>query len=75
MTKFLIIFLLVALLIFIGVSVVFKFIKRLFSPFMPEDSQKSAKSRDKDEEILYRKDDVVVMRGEAKKDDKSGEDR
>jgi len=71
MTKFLIIFLVVILLAFIGVSVIFKSIRRIFTAFIPQDDINKDQTRKKKyDNVIYDKEDVVVLKGEAKDKDK-----
>ena len=68
MTKLIIILLVVAGLAILGVTFVMKSVKRFFSAFSPtQDHQKTTGRDDKKyDNVIYNKDDVVVLKGEAK---------
>jgi uncharacterized protein (UPF0333 family) len=71
MTKFLILLLIIIVLAIIGVSYVFKSVRKFFSVLDPTQMDKRAKSaRKKDENVIYNKDDVVVLKGEARNEEK-----
>jgi uncharacterized membrane protein len=71
MTKFLLLLLIIVVLAIIGVSVIFKSIKRIFTPFIPQDQINKDQTRKKKyDNVIYDKDDVVVLKGEAKDKDK-----
>ncbi len=68
MTKFLILLLIIAVLAIIGVSFVFKSIKKVFSVLNPNDPQYRTQSgKRNNDNVIYSKDDVVVLKGEADK--------
>lgn len=72
MFKFLLIILLIFALIFIIVGVIFgKFLGFLRNTFNEEDN-KTVQSKYKNKDVIYDKDDVVVLKGESnkKKDNK-----
>jgi len=66
MGKFLLLPVLLLIIIFVGVTVIFRFLRKLFSPFTPKkDAKFGTKSPDKTAEVLYKKDNIVVLKGEA----------
>jgi len=71
MTKFLIILLVIIVLVIIGVSYVFKSVRKIFTAFIPnEQFNKASSQKKKYDNVIYDKDDVVVLKGEAKDKDK-----
>lgn len=72
MTKFIIIILIVIGLAILGITYIMKSARKFFSAFQPADQQqKSTFGKKKNHEnVIYDKDDVVVMKGDAKKDKK-----
>jgi hypothetical protein len=55
---------------FFAVSYVLRFIRRILTP-LAQPQKTYDESPNKDDKILYRKDDIVVLKGEAKeRDDK-----
>ena len=72
MTKFIIILLAIVGLILMVYFWMKKKIRSLFGGFNPNEDNSSADQRQRDEnngEVLYDKDDVVVMKGEAGQED------
>ena len=73
MTKLIIILLLIFGLILLGLSMAIKSVKRFFIGFMPnQDQMNKAKKRNEKEKVIYNKDDVVVLKGEAQDKEKNG---
>ncbi len=73
--KFLLIFLLIVVLAFMFLNVIRRSIQKFFSSFTSgtmnqNDQFNRKKSSEQTDEVLYRKDDVVVLKGEAKEADK-----
>lgn len=64
MTKFLIILLLITIGTIVVVSVVMRKLKNFLSQFTPPE----VKVSDSKENVIYQKDDIVVLKGDAKKD-------
>lgn len=65
MLKFIIILLIIIALILLGLSALFKKVRNLFD--INQYTQNAQNNKKNDDDIVYRKDDVVVLKGEAKK--------
>ena len=66
MTKFLMIILVIIGAILLIVSYAFKKLRNIFSIFTPVDEIKQQPEK-QEGEVVYKKDDVVVMKGDARK--------
>ncbi|MBM2815409.1 MAG: hypothetical protein HW421_2171 [Ignavibacteria bacterium] len=71
MTRFLIIFLLIGIIIFIGGYYLNRLILKFQKIFSPEIKNNYSQTKRKKEEILYSKGDVIVMKGDADENDKA----
>ncbi|MCX6156177.1 MAG: hypothetical protein NT007_18665 [Candidatus Kapabacteria bacterium] len=69
MTKFLIILLLILGGIIFGITYILKFIQNVFSSITGTQSVNGKKNRSKTDngEVIYNKDEIVVLKGEAGK--------
>ncbi len=71
MVKLLIILGIIFVVILLVVSAIRKKLEKIFQQFVPNQGQPSKKDASVDE-VLYEKDDVVVLRGEGKKEKGEG---
>ena len=69
-------FLLILIIVLVGIVVLSSFVsrtlRRIFSPFNASSNSKKADNKNKGQNVLYQKDDVIVLKGEAK--DRNGTD-
>lgn len=73
--KFLFIFLLIIVLVFMFLNIIRRGIQKFFSGFTTGTMNQNGtftkkQSANQTDEVIYRKDDVVVLKGEAKESDK-----
>ncbi len=68
-----IIFIITLVLIIIGVNSIYKRVRKFFNSFIPPEETNRMNKQKNNDQVVYEKDDVVVMKGEAgkKKHDKS----
>ena len=71
MVKFLIIISIIFLVILLIVKAIRKKLEHIFQQFVPKQGQSATKDTSVNE-VLYEKDDVVVLRGERKKEKGEG---
>ena len=67
MLKLLVILFIVMLASFLVVSYVSKKVRAFFAPFIGGEQSKVTKVNDEKGEVVYKKDDVIVMKGDAGK--------
>jgi hypothetical protein len=66
MIRFLIILILVVVGIVVLSSFVTRTLRRIFSPFNVSSDTKKTDKKNKVQNVVYQKDDVIVLKGEAK---------
>lgn len=72
--KILLILLIIILLVIIVSSLITKWLRKLFAPFDPKERSKATR-RAENGEVLYNKDDIVVLKGEAGKNQRQEKKR
>ena len=71
MTKFFLFILLIVIGSIIGITYIFRKIQKFFKPFQDPSSVNKSKKANSKEQVVYQKDDVVVLKGEAGKNSQS----
>ena len=73
MTKFLILILVIVIIVYLVVSSVLRFIARIFPGFVKVNLKQPKEKRTSSDNVVYKKDNVVVLKGEAGKKENSTE--